>query len=123
ARILVVRHEVSLTMNMPEAYWSRLQAIPHVVAVSPRNWFGGVYKDPKNFFAQFFADADTFLAIRPKDEVDLPPDQAEAWKRDRQGCIVPESLAKKFGWKLGDRIPIRGDIYPVDVELTVDGMF
>jgi putative ABC transport system permease protein len=63
ARRLIVRHEVSLTINLPEAYWERIKGIPHVKGVSPSNWFGGVYQDPKNFFARFFVDAETFLPL------------------------------------------------------------
>ena len=123
ARRLVVRHEVSLTINLPEAYWQRIRAIPHVVEVSPSNWFGGVYVDPKNFFARFFVDPDTFLAISSESELSLDAASKAAWKADRQGALVADSLAEKFGWKLGDRIVIRGDIYPVDVELNIRGIF
>jgi putative ABC transport system permease protein len=123
ARRLIVRHEVSLTINLPEAYWERIRGVPHVLEVSPSSWFGGVYVDPKNFFARFFVDPETFLSMASRRQVDLPPDQAAAWIADRQGCIVVDSLAKQYGWKLGDRIVIKGDIYPVDVELNVRGIF
>lgn len=123
ARRLVVRHEVSLTINLPEAYWSRLQAMPHVEAVSPESWFGGVYVDPRNFFAKFFVHPETFLGIVSKEEIDMPAEQAAAWRADRQGAIVSRGLAERFGWKLGDRVVIKGDIYPVDPELNISGIF
>lgn len=123
ARRLVVRHEVSLTINLPEAYWERIKGLPHVRSVAPNNWFGGVYQDPKNFFARFFTEPETYLAMLAKSEIDLPAEQAREWFADRQGCIVSRALADRFGWKLGDRIVLRGDIYPVDVELNVRGIY
>ncbi len=123
ARRLIVRHEVSLTINLPEAYWERIRAVPHVVEVSPSNWFGGVYIEPKNFFARFFVDPETFLAISSESEISLPRAEKDAWRADRQGCLVARTLAQRFGWKIGDRIVLRGDIYPVDVELNIRGIY
>lgn len=123
ARRLVVRHEVSLTINLPESYWERIRAMPHVNGVCPTSWFGGVYQDPKNFFARFFVDAPSFLQLVSKNELNLPEDQAQAWLSNRQGCIVPKAIADKFGFTLGQRIVIKGDIYPVDVELDISGIY
>lgn len=123
ARRLVVRHEVSLTINLPESYWNRLKSMPHVQVVSPGSWFGGVYVDPKNFFPRFAVDPESLIAISSKDELDLPEDQARAWVASRQGAIASRALAQRFGWKLGDRIVIKGDIYPMDAELDIVGIF
>jgi putative ABC transport system permease protein len=123
AQRLITRHRVSLTQYMPVYYRDRIRTIPGVVAVAPSNWFGGIYKDqkPENFFAQFGTDPGEIMKILT--DFHLPPDQLEAWQRDQAGVIVDEQLAKKFGWKMGDRITLKGTIYPVDLELTIRGMY
>jgi putative ABC transport system permease protein len=120
---LVVRHRVSLTFNLPGYYREKIRAVPGVVAVVPVSWFQGVYKDtkPENFFARFATDPDEFFKVFR--DVQMPDDQIKAWQRDRQGAIVDDYLANKYGWKLGDRISIQGDIYPVNVELNIRGIF
>jgi putative ABC transport system permease protein len=123
ARRLVTRHRVSLTFRLPGFYREKIRAVPGVVAVIPDSWFGGLYKDdkPENFFAQFATDPDEFFKVYS--EIEIPPDQAAAWQRDRAGVIVSDGLAKKYGWKLGDRIVLLGTIYPVNPELTIRGIF
>ena len=120
---LITRHRVSLTQSMPVYYREKIRTIPGVVAVTPNNWFGGIYRDakPENFFAQFGTDPDEILKIFT--EFKIPPDQVEAWQRDRAGVIVGAELARKFGWKIGDRIVLKGTIYPVDLELTIRGIY
>jgi len=120
---LVVRHRVSLTFTLPGYYREKIRAIPGVVAVVPVSWFGGIYKDqkPENFFARFGTDPDEFFKVFR--DIQMPEDQIKAWQRDRQGVIVDDSLAAKYGWKLGDRLYIQGDIYPVNLELYVRGIF
>ena len=117
AERLVVRHRVSLTFSLPGYYREKIRALPGVVAVVPVSWFGGIYKDqkPENFFAQFGTDPDEFFKVYR--DLQLPPEQVTAWQRDRQGVIVDQPLAKKYGWKLGDRIVLQGTIYPVNLEL------
>ena len=123
AERLVVRHRVSLTFSLPGFYREKIRAVPGVVAVVPVSWFGGIYKDqkPENFFAQFGTDPEEFFKVFR--DIQMPADQQTAWQRDRQGVIVDDSLAKKYGWKLGDRIVLQGTIYPVDLELYVRGIF
>jgi putative ABC transport system permease protein len=123
AERLVVRHRVSLTFSLPGYYREKIRAIPGVVAVVPMSWFGGIYKDqkPENFFAQFGTDPDEFFKVYR--DCEMPPEQVTAWQRDRQGVIVNDSLATKYGWKLGDRIVLQGTIYPVNLELIVRGIF
>jgi len=106
---LVVIHKISLIMPLPVSYKGRLLSTPGVAMVSPQTWFGGVYQDPSNFFAQIAVEPEPFMKIYP--EFRLPPDQAKAWLADRQGVIVGADLAKRFGWKLGDRIPLIGTIW------------
>ena len=122
-RRLVTRHRVSLTFNLPAFYREKIRAIPGVVAVVPNSWFGGLYKDnkPENFFAQFGTDPDEFPKVYP--EMQLPPDQLAAWQHDRAGVIVNDELAQALGWKLGDRIVLMGTIYPVNLELTIRGVY
>jgi putative ABC transport system permease protein len=123
AERLVVRHRVSLTFSLPGYYREKIRAIPGVEAVVPVSWFGGIYKDqkPENFFAQFGTDPDEFFKVYR--DCSMPAEQVTAWQRDRQGVIVNDSLAKKYGWKLGDRIVLQGTIYPVNLELIVRGIF
>jgi putative ABC transport system permease protein len=120
---LIVRHRVSLTFSLPGFYREKIRAVPGVVAVVPSSWFGGIYKDdkPENFFAQFGTDPDEFFKVFR--DIQMPEDQKIAWQRDRQGVIVDDTLAQKYGWKLGDRIVLKGNIYPVDLELYVRGIF
>jgi putative ABC transport system permease protein len=123
AERLVVRHRVSLTFSLPGFYREKIRAIPGVVSVVPVSWFGGIYKDakPENFFAQFGTDPDEFF--KTFRDLQLSEEQMKAWQRDRQGVIVDDSLAKKYGWKVGDRIVLQGNIYPVDLELNIRGIF
>jgi putative ABC transport system permease protein len=123
AQRLVVRHRVSLTFNLPGYYREKIRAIPGVVAVVPVSWFGGIYKDqkPENFFARFSTDPDEFFKVFR--DITMPEDQIKAWQRDRQGVIVDDYLANKYGWKIGDRITLQGDIYPVNPELNIRGIF
>jgi putative ABC transport system permease protein len=123
AERLVVRHRVSLTFTLPSYYREKIRAIPGVVAVVPLSWFQGIYKDqkPENFFARFGTDPDEFFKVYR--DMQIPDDQIKAWQRDRQGVIVDDTLAQKYGWKLGDRIFIQGDIYPVNLELIIRGIF
>jgi putative ABC transport system permease protein len=106
---LVLIHKVSLIMPLPVSYLERLKATDGVTLATHQTWFGGVYQDPSNFFAQIAVDPEPFLTLYP--EFTLPPDQLAAWKADRQGVVVGVDLAKRFGWKVGDRIPIQGTIW------------
>jgi putative ABC transport system permease protein len=123
AQRLITRHRVSLTESMPAFYREKIRTIPGVVAVVPSNWFGGIYKDPKpeNFFAQFGTDPEELFKIFT--DLKIPADQLLAWQRDRAGVIIDDQLAQKYGWKLGDRIVLKGTIYPVDLELTIRGIY
>lgn len=118
---LVVRHAASLVFPLPLAYRERLQQIPGVQTVGFSNWFGGYYQDPKNQNAQFAVDTETFFAIYP--EVELPPDQKEAFLRERRACIAGRDIVKKFGWKLGQTIPLTGTIYPGEWPMILRGIY
>jgi len=105
---LVTIHKVSMIMPLPRSYLNKILAVEGVADVTHGTWFGGVYQDPKKFFAQFAVD-EGYLRIYP--EIRLPEEQKQAWLRNRMGAFVGRSTAERFGWKVGDRIPIRGVIW------------
>jgi putative ABC transport system permease protein len=123
AQRLIVRHKVSLVFNLPSYYRQKIQSIPGVKEVVNQQWFGGQYMDdkPEHYFAQFGTDPEEILKVYP--EFKIPADQLAAWQHDRAGAIVDVGLAKKFGWKIGDRLNISGKIFPVNMELTIRGIF
>ena len=106
---LVLIHKVSLIMPLPVSYQNRLQQTRGVEIVTHQSWFGGIYKDPANFFANIAVEPEPFLKIYK--EFRLPPDQIAAWQADRQGAIVGRDVANRFGWKIGDRVPLTATIY------------
>jgi putative ABC transport system permease protein len=118
---LITRHKVSLFNSLPIAYRQKIAKVEGVQAVMGSMWFGGVYKDPSNFFAQFSADTDQFFDVNA--DMIIPEDQKQAFLKDRTGCIVGKSLAKRFDWKLGDRIHLKGALFQFDPELTVRGIY
>jgi len=120
---IMTRHRVSLAFFLPGYYRDKIRAVPGVVHVVPMTWFGGKYKDdrPENFFAQFATDPEEYMDVAADKQV--PPEQIEAWKRDRTGCMVDQALAARYGWKLGDRVVLIGNIFPANLELTIRGIY
>jgi putative ABC transport system permease protein len=123
---MVVIHKVSLIQPLPVSYGARIATVPGVAVVSHANWFGGIYQDPKNFFAQMAIDAPTYLKLYP--ELLLPEAQKSAWLADRTGAIVGKTTADRFHWKVGDRIPIQATIYrrkdgSHQWEFVIDGIY
>jgi putative ABC transport system permease protein len=118
---LVTRNAISLVFPMPTYYRERIRSIEGVKLVSYSQWFGGIYKEPQNFFPQFAVDHNTYFDIYR--EFIIPPEQLLAFKRDRQGALVGRKLAEQFGWKVGDVIPIRGTIFPGTWQFTIHGIF
>ena len=118
---LWVINKVSLIQPLPLAYRDRIARVPGIKGVSHANWFGGVYQDPKNFFPQFAIDTATYRDVFP--EFQIPDDQWKAFLADRQGVVVGKALAKRFGWKLGDRVPLQGGAYPGTWEFNVDAIY
>jgi putative ABC transport system permease protein len=106
---LIVRHKVSIIQLLPESYKARMERIPGVALAVHQTWFGGVYQDPKNFFMQCPVVPDEFLDMFP--EMILPPEQKQAWLQTRTGAIVGRATAERFGWKIGDKVPIRSTIW------------
>ena len=122
---LVLINKVSLIMPLPLSYQQQLQQVPGVEMVTHQTWFNGIYQDPANFFANIAVEPEPFLKIYP--EYKLPPEQVQAWLADRQGVIVGRDLAERFGWKIGDRIPLTGTIYQPRAgqawQFNVDGIY
>lgn len=121
---LVVRHKVSLAQPIPRSYEEKIRHVAGVKEISPWNWFGGTYKDardPQNFFARFGIDPPAFLRIRT--QLEMPEDQKQAFLHDKTGCVISKDLADKLHFKLGDRVTLQGDIYPVNLELKIVGIF
>src|ERR1700693_764058 len=123
---LVVIHKVSIIQPLPEAYADRIAAVPSVVAVTSSNWFGGIYQDPKNFFPQMAVEPEKYLQMYP--EFQLPEEQKKSWFEDRAGAIVGSITAKRYGFKVGDKVPIQGTIYRKKDgtslwEFNIDGVY
>lgn len=114
---VIVHSATSLAVNLPYASMQKIRQVPGVVEVLPWSWFGGVYKDKKNFFARFGTNPADVLKMYP--EYVVPDDQMQSWIADRTGCLIGDQLASKFNLKLGDKMVIQGDIYPVQLDLTV----
>ena len=122
-RLFIRSPHVFFTYAMPTDYRQKIKAIPGVLAIAPLNLFNGVYKDNKaeNAFPQGGTDPNEFLKVYR--DYEIPADQAIAWQKDRAGAIVENALAKQHGWKPGDRILIQGKFFPVNLELTIRGIY
>ena len=107
---LMVLNKISLIMPIPRNYTGKVQAIDGVKDVTHANWFGGYYQDPKNFIMALAIEPGTYFDVY-RSEFDVPPDQLQAFTRDRGSAVVGEKLAQKWGWKIGDRIPIQSNIF------------
>ena len=123
ARRVITRDRVSLAFFLPAFYRDKIRAIPGVTAVAPITWFGGRYIDerPEHFFAQLATDPDEYLKVA-SDKI-IPADQVKDWQRDRAGAIVDVTLAKKYGWKIGDRVTLQGTIFSTNLDLTIRGIY
>jgi putative ABC transport system permease protein len=116
---LVTRNAISLTFALPLNYEYRIKGVEGVTQVTRSNWFGGIYRDPKNFFAQF-AVSDNYLDLYP--EFIVPAEQRADYLRDRRGALLGRQLADQYGFKVGDVIPIKGTIYPGTWNFIVRGI-
>jgi putative ABC transport system permease protein len=121
---LVSRNKISLTVALPLSYQQRIKRVPGVQEVMVANWFQGTFRDnrdPKNQFARFSVEPEKLFTIYG--EWKIPDGERKAFERDRTGCVVGRTLANTFGFKVGDKIHIVGDIYPGDFEFTIRGIF
>lgn len=124
ARRAVTRHKVSIVFQMPIYYREQIRKVRGVEEVAIWQWYGGVYKDSRdqrNFFARIAVEADRLFKVYL--DYKIPEDQKQAFIQDPAGCIIGKSLADRFNFKVGDKILIKGDIFPFDLDLTVRGIY
>jgi putative ABC transport system permease protein len=107
---LVTQARVSFTQSLPMRQLRQIEGVPGVAAVSFAQWFGGVYQDPRNFFPQFAVDPDRLFVVYP--EWTLTDAEKERFRTIKASAIVGKQLAKKFGWKVGDQVPLQSTIWP-----------
>jgi putative ABC transport system permease protein len=106
---LIVTHKVSIIQSLPRSYLNRIAGLEGVRVATANTWFGGIYQDERNVIVAQVADADTLLEVYP--EVLVSPEQRRAWRDEPTGALIGESLAGTYGWKIGDKIPLRSNIY------------
>jgi putative ABC transport system permease protein len=119
--IMMVRRAAGIVFALPARYQDRIKAVPGVVAVSKLSWFGGYWRDPANQFSNFAVDADTIFDVQTRGVI--PPNQLEAFKRERTAAVAGKRLIDRFHWKIGDRITLLGSPYGVAPELVLRGIF
>ncbi len=120
---LTIRHSISITNWLPEAYLPKIRQMPGVKDITVMNWFGGKYVDSsaKNFFARFAIDPESFLRVF--DEATVVEGSAADWMGDRSGLLVGKLLMTKYGWRLGQQITLMGDIYPGNYTFTIRAVY
>jgi putative ABC transport system permease protein len=118
---IIVMNRITFIQPLPQAYAGRLTVIPGIKEITHATWFGGIYQDEKNFFPQFAIDPESWHVMYP--EYVVPDDQWKTFLNDREGAVVGEGTAKRFGWKVGDRIPLKGAIYTGNWEFNIDGIY
>jgi putative ABC transport system permease protein len=123
---LITVHKMAIIQPLPRSYEADIAATDGVVAVTHATWFGGVYRDPKNFFANMAVEPEGWLDMYP--EYVLTPEERERWIADRTGAVAGRALAERFGWKVGDRIPLQATIWQKKDgsrvwDLTLDGIY
>jgi len=118
---IVVMNKQGFSGSLPIAYIDRIRSTEGVLNAVPYAWFGGNYQEQKMPFAQFGTDPKN--AFEVWNEWKIGPEQLSAWQDDRQGCIADRKLAEKRQWKIGDRIPLQGTFYPINLDLKLVGVF
>jgi putative ABC transport system permease protein len=121
ANRLITRHAVSFVFPLPLSYRDRIAQVPGVDKVTYATWFSGVYIDKKQFFARLAVDSETFFDVYP--EFLIEPDQFEAFKRERNAAIIGIDIANRYNLKIGDIMPVEGDVYPGEWEFVVRGIY
>ena len=109
---LFTTHKTSLIQPLPKAYQEQITRVPGVVAVTHASWFGGIYQNPNTGFQGVFqapVEPEAYLAMYP--EFLVPAPQRQAWLEDREGVLVGRKTAERYGWKVGDRVPVQGTIW------------
>src|SRR5262245_76650 len=120
----ITHHKVSLAQPLPIGYVRQIQQVPGVQAATPWQWFGGTYRDardPRNFFARFAVDPIQMFRIWT--DYVIPQDRRLTFESQRTACVASRPLANKLGWKLGERITLIGDSFPMSLDLMLVGIF
>jgi putative ABC transport system permease protein len=118
---LVVQSAISLANLLPYAHEAKIRQLPGVVDTAKLQWIGAYYKEKSNFFANFAVDVDKMTTVF--DDYKVDPNELAAFVADRRGALVGKDLMKRFGWKVGDRITLKRQIFPFDPELTIRGTY
>jgi putative ABC transport system permease protein len=118
---LIVRNKISLIMPLPYSYQERLRQIDNVSEATFASWFGAIYQEPKNFFPQFAIDTETYRTVFP--EFEIAGDEWQAFLADQQGAVVGRVTADRFGWRVGDRIPLQGTYLSGTWEFNIRGIY
>ncbi len=118
---LITRSATGITFALPQSYFERLRAQEGVQSVSWANWFGGIYVNESNFFAQLAIDHETYLAMYP--EMAIPDDQRQAFLNERTAVLVGRGLMERFGWTLGQNVTLQGTIFPGDWDFTIRAVY
>jgi len=118
---LVTRNAVSIVFPLPHFYKDKIYQVNGVKTVSYGTWFGGVYGDERNFFANFAVEPRSFLELYP--EFIIPPDHKEAFLKDQKGCVIGRKLMARFGWKIGDIITLKGTIFLGNWDFVVRAIY
>ncbi len=118
---LVTRNSVSLIFPLPISYYDKIRHTAGVRAVSYGSWFGGIYISEKNFFASFAVEPRSYLGLYP--EISVPEKQMADFLRDRRGFVAGRKLVKRFGWRIGDTVTLKGTIYPGDWEFVLRAIY
>jgi len=121
ANRLVTRNAISLIFSLPLSYKDKIRQIDGVKEISYGNWFAGIYKDEKNFFANYAIEAKNYMKLYP--EFVVPPDQKEIFLRDRKGCIAGRKLVEQYHWRIGDMIALKSVVYPGKWEFVLRGIY
>jgi putative ABC transport system permease protein len=118
---LVTRNSISLIFPLPLSYKDKIRQIEGVKLVSFGNWFGGIYIDEKNFFANYAVEPETYLKLYP--EIIIPEDQKKAFSQDRKGAVAGRLLIERYGWKIGDIVTLKGTIFPGNWDFVIRGIY
>jgi putative ABC transport system permease protein len=118
---LIVRNKISLIMPLPLSYQERLRQMDHVSEATFATWFGAIYQEPRNFFPQFAIDTQTYRSVFP--EFEISDDEWQAFLADQEGAVVGRVTADRFGWEVGDRIPLQGTIWTGTWEFNIRAIY
>jgi len=121
ANRLITRNAISLIFPLPLSYKDKIRQIDGVKQIAYGNWFAGIYKDEKNFFANYAIEAKNYMELYP--EFVVPPDQKEAFLRDRKGCVAGRKLVEQYHWRIGDIVPLKSIVFPGNWEFVLRGIY